>query len=130
MKILLDTHVFLWIITNDNRLTEAAKSMFVDKDNEVYLSLASIWEIAIKVSLGKLTLNSTVEVFINKHVKGNNIKILNIERHHIFAVATLPFYHRDPFDRLLCCQSSLEQIPIVSADKKLDSYPIIRLWDN
>lgn len=65
MKILLDTHVFLWIITNDNRLTEVAKSMYVDKGNEIYLSLASIWEIAIKVSLGKLTLNSTVEVFIN-----------------------------------------------------------------
>ncbi|MEZ4748558.1 MAG: type II toxin-antitoxin system VapC family toxin [Calditrichia bacterium] len=81
-------------------------------------------EIAIKVSLGKLTLNSTVEVFINKHVRGNNIKILNIELHHIFAVATLPFYHRDPFDRPTLLPKQFRSNPILSADKKLDSYPI------
>ena len=101
MKYLIDTQTLLWIVTDDPRLSQEAKHIYLDSENEIFLSMASIWELAIKSSLGKLTFEKSLEEFVDEHVKENDIQILNIELPHVLRIEQLPFYHRDPFDRLL-----------------------------
>lgn len=128
MQILLDTHIFLWLISDDADLSKKAKRIFLDQNNDLFLSLVSIWEIAIKISIGKLFLKKLIEQFIPEQLQENNIKQLNINFRHITKVTNLPFHHRDPFDRLLVAQALEENIPILSNDKAFDNYPIKRLW--
>jgi PIN domain nuclease of toxin-antitoxin system len=128
MKYLLDTHTFLWFITDSSSLSSEAKRLIEDNDNEILLSVASLWEIAIKVSLGKLTLIQPFAVFMSEQIRLNAIVLLNISVEHTSVVATLPFHHRDPFDRLLIAQATVEQLPIISADQIFDSYNVQRLW--
>jgi PIN domain nuclease of toxin-antitoxin system len=128
MKLLLDTHSFLWFIGGSSRLSRNARMLIEDVSNQSVLSLASIWEIAIKVSIGKLSLGQTFETFIPQQMSLNGIGLLEISFPHTAVVATLPFHHRDPFDRLLIAQAIVEQIPIVSCDTALDRYAITRLW--
>lgn len=128
MNILLDTHTFLWFVADDQRLSDAARASIESDDSQPFLSIASVWEMAIKVSLGKLKLDQPFESFIPQQLAMNGIGILNLSLEHTAAVSTLPFHHRDPFDRLLIVQSRLEQMPLVSADAALDAYEVQRMW--
>jgi len=129
MKLLLDTHTFLWMITDDTQLTKRAKKDFLDSDNDIYLSMASIWELAIKTSIGKLQVAEPLEKLITLEIKGNGIYLLHIEYKHVMIVAGLPFHHRDPFDRLLAAQCQAENLPILSSDTNFDKYGIKRIWE-
>jgi len=128
MKYLIDTHTLLWIVTKNQKLSDRARELFLNTENLIFFSLASLWEMAIKISLNKLFLEEPLKDFIQTQIKGNDIKILNIEINHILSLENLPYYHRDPFDRLLITQSMNENIPILSSDKVFDLYPIKRIW--
>ncbi len=128
MRILLDTHAFLWFVWGDSNLSATARAAVVDPNNVVLLSPASHWEIAIKVSTGKLTLSEPFDVFMVRQIQQNGLEILPIEVAHTAVVSTLPFHHRDPFDRLLVGQALSEGIPLVSADPIVDAYGVTRIW--
>lgn len=128
MRALLDTHSFLWFIGGNNRLSPMARAFIEDADNRPLLSMVSLWEMAIKLSIGKLSLGEPFEILIPAQMKLNGIEVLQIEIAHVMEVARLPFHHRDPFDRLLVGQAIIEQMPIVSSDPAFDSYAIKRLW--
>ena len=128
MKVLLDTHSFLWYCNAETRLSAFAKETIEDVSNQPCLSMASIWEMAIKVSMGKLLLQHPFEIFIPHLLQLNGISTLPIELHHTYTLAALPFHHRDPFDRLIIAQGISEEIPIISVDAIFDLYPIQRLW--
>jgi len=128
VRILLDTHAFLWLIVDDPRLSAAARRVFLARDNEVLLSLASMWEIAIKVSLGKLRVGNGARNTIEREVTRNGLSLLPITEEHIWRVAELPFFHRDPFDRLLATQALVEGLQVVSSDTSFDAYGVKRIW--
>jgi PIN domain nuclease of toxin-antitoxin system len=128
MRLLLDTHAFLWFVLGDAQLSSTARSYLLDSAHAKLISPASYWEIAIKVSIGKYTLNVPYELFTQRGIEGNGFEILPIELKHTVALTTLPFHHRDPFDRLLIAQAMAEHIPIISNDPAFDTYPITRLW--
>jgi len=128
VRLLLDTHSFLWFISGSTSLSPTARALIEDASNQPLLSVASLWEMAIKLSLGKLSLAQPFEVLIPQQMRLNGIKLLGIEIEHTAAVSKLPFHHRDPFDRLLIAQAIVEQMPIVSADTAFDTYPVKRLW--
>lgn len=124
MKILLDTHISLWFVGGDPALSAPSRAAVESTENERLLSLASVWEMAIKVSLGKLTLPGDFGSFVAKQMADNDIGLLGIEMAHTNLVVGLPFHHRDPFDRLLIAQAIAERIPIVSQDRLFDAYPV------
>lgn len=128
MKLLLDTHTFLWFINDSPKLSTTARVLIEDAFNEPLVSVASLWEMAIKLSIGKLDLKKPFETFVPDQLELNGFDQLAIDFHHIAAVAGLPFHHRDPFDRLLVAQALAEGIPLVSADELLDAYGVVRLW--
>ena len=128
MKLLTDTHTFLWFVYNDPQLSSTARSLMADPANDILLSLASVWELAIKVGIGKLTLTQPVELFVLDQLARNNMQTLPILMSHALHVAKMPLHHRDPFDRLIIAQSLLEAIPIISVDAVFDSYGVQRLW--
>lgn len=128
MKLLLDTHSFLWFISGDAKLSANARMLIEDASNQSMFSIASVWEMAIKVSIGKLRLGQSFETLIPQQIKLNGIELLKISFSHTAVVATLPLNHRDPFDRLLIAQAIVEKIPIVSGDPAFDTYAITRLW--
>ncbi len=128
MRILLDTHALLWYIWGNSNLTKTAQLAIENPNNIIYVSTASQWEITIKHSLGKLTLNLPLPDFLEIRIDGNGFLTLPIERQHLLVLPSLPFHHRDPFDRLLIAQSIAESIPLISADKAFDAYPITRIW--
>lgn len=128
MRILLDTHSFLWFIAGDERLSAMARALMENPDNELALSVASVWEMAIKHSLGKLPVARPFADIIPAQITANGIQVLPISVAHAAHVALLPFHHRDPFDRLLIAQSMLERLPLLSADPAFDAYNIQRLW--
>lgn len=128
MKLLLDTHSFLWFFKGDPKLSATARILMEDENNEKLISLASIWEMAIKQSLGKLTLSLPLPDYIAQKLAFSDFRLLDINIDHIAVIATLPFHHRDPFDRLLIAQAMVEKISILSADSIFDAYPIQRLW--
>ncbi len=127
MKILLDTHTFLWFINDSPELSGSAADL-LESDVDLLLSTDSLWEIAIKVSLNKLTLPDSYEQFIPQQITLNNIEILTITFEYLTIVSRLPFHHRDPFDRLLIAQSMSENLQIVSTDTQFDRYGISRKW--
>lgn len=128
MNILLDTHTFLWFVADDPRLSDSARVLMEREDTQPFLSAASLWEIAIKISLGKLELKQPYEMFVSQQLAVNGIGILNLSLAHTAAIAALPFHHRDPFDRMLIVQSKIEGLPLVSADPIFDLYEINRVW--
>jgi PIN domain nuclease of toxin-antitoxin system len=128
VKLLLDTHAFLWFIAGSERLSATARQQIEESANQPLLSAASLWEMAIKLSLGRLQLGRPFEDLIPEQMRLNGIQLLGIELEHVTPVTTLPFHHRDPFDRLIVAQAMVEQMPIVSADPAFDAYPIERLW--
>jgi PIN domain nuclease of toxin-antitoxin system len=128
MRLLLDTHAFLWFVLGEPYLSSTARSYILDSAHAKLISPASYWEIAIKVSIGKYKLNVSYELFIQRGIQGNGFEILPIEPRHTIVLTTLPFHHRDSFDRLLIAQAIAEQITIISNDPAFDAYPITRLW--
>jgi PIN domain nuclease of toxin-antitoxin system len=128
VKILIDTHVFIWYIQNSERLPTSVATLINDGSNEILFSIASIWEMAIKQSTGKLNLGVPYIGFIEKQMRLNNMKLLPISLNHIELVTTLPFHHRDPFDRILIAQSITEDIILLSADSVFSLYPVQRVW--
>ena len=128
MRLLLDTPTFLWFVWDDPLLSTTARLLIEESMNEVWVSMASVWELAIKVRIGKLTLTQPVETFFAEQLARNRIRLLPIELSHAARVSALPLHHRDPFDRLLVAQSLTEQIPLVSVDAVLDAYGVDRRW--
>ncbi len=127
MKYLLDTHALLWFINDDNSLSEKAKSIIENSENQILVSIASFWEIAIKRSIGKLDLKqSTEELF--KETQNLNFILATIDERFIFLIETLPLHHRDPFDRILIAQAIVENLEIISIDEAFDAYPLKRIW--
>lgn len=128
MKLLLDTQAFLYALVDSPALPPRARALMADVGNELFLSIASVWEMAIKVGLGKLTLAQPLERLIPDHMARAGIALLPITIEHAATVATLPFHHRDPFDRMLVAQSMVEGLPLVSGDTAFDRYAVQRLW--
>ncbi|HEY6330538.1 MAG TPA: type II toxin-antitoxin system VapC family toxin [Blastocatellia bacterium] len=128
MRLLLDTHTFLWYTVGDPRLSSVARAHIDNRSNERLLSVASVWEIAIKVSNGKLALSGGLDQFIKDQLRRNWIQLFSITLAHIVRVSVLPFYHRDPFDRLLIAQALEEGICILGDDARFDDYNVPRIW--
>ncbi|AFY86875.1 type II toxin-antitoxin system VapC family toxin [Chroococcidiopsis thermalis] len=124
MRILLDTHSFLWFIEGSPNLSNIARSAIEDRKNQRFLSVASLWEMSIKVSIGKLELEMTFAELVQREVYGNAIELLEIQPEHLDELAKLPFHHKDPFDRLIIAQSLAECIPVVTKDEIFGSYPV------
>ena len=128
MHFLLDTHTFLWWITDDPHLSERARQVISDPENDIFLSAASGWEMAIKTQLGKLQLPDHFEQFIAEQLFRNNITSLPVMMSHALHVQSLPLHHRDPFDRLLIAQSQLEKMPIITTDSVFADYDVEIVW--
>lgn len=128
MKLLLDTHTFLYFVNSSPLLSTPARDAIEDAANEIYLSIVSAWEIAIKSSLNQLQIPKPVEIFVPEQLWLNDFQLLPIKISHLGQVAQFPFHHRDPFDRLLAAQSIAEDFPLISIDAKLDAYGISRIW--
>jgi PIN domain nuclease of toxin-antitoxin system len=128
MKILLDTHAFLWWITDDQKLSSRAREVISDAENELFFSAASGWEVSIKVQLGRLKLPEEPERFIPEQLRMNFIRSLPIQMRHALFVSTLPNHHRDPFDRILVAQAQLEEMSILSADLQISRYQVELIW--
>ena len=128
MRQLLDTHTFLWYITDNPKLSRRSLERIQNEENDNLLSLASVWEMAIKQSIGKLRFNLPLDVFIPQQLQVNEMQLLDIQLSHVAEIATLPLHHRDPFDRLLIAQAMVEQIPILGTDSFFDAYAIERIW--
>jgi PIN domain nuclease of toxin-antitoxin system len=128
MKIVLDTHAFLWWITDDDRLSSHARSVITNRENELLLSAVTGWEIAIKAKLGRIHLPGRLDSFIAKQLKLNAIYSLPIHMSHALHVYNLPHHHRDPFDRLLIAQALLENLPILTMDPQIAKYKIKVVW--
>lgn len=124
MNILLDTHVLLWWQADDPRLTEAARSIIADPSNRLIWSVASSWEIAVKIGIGKLRLDGPLNRLYSDIVSEVGAELLPITHVHCCRLATLPLLHRDPFDRMLVAQAQAEELPILSADPKLAMYEV------
>ena len=128
MKYLLDTHTLLWFLQGDKKLSDKARQFIDNPSNEKFLSVVSLWEIAVKVSLGKLALGKSFERLFPEQLHFNRIQILDITVDSLIKLTTLPFHHRDPFDRLIIAQAFVEELPIIGADTAFDAYGINREW--
>lgn len=130
MNVLLDTHVFLWWIEDNPRLSSRAREVIADGENMVFVSAASGWEIAIKARLGKLSLpeNEALDRFISDQLQVNAFQVLPVQLSHGLHVYTLPLLHRDPFDRLLVAQSQVEKMPLVTGDDRIARYRVQVIW--
>ncbi len=128
MKLLLDTHALIWFIGGDEKLSERAKEAFLNRDNMLFFSKVSLWEMTIKISLEKLVLAEHWITKIENEMVSNGIQWLEIEIGHCATLTNLAFHHRDPFDRLLISQAISESMSIVSIDRKFDHYPVDIIW--
>ncbi len=124
MKLLLDTHVFIWWADHPEKLSPAALSALKDEANELLLSVASVWEMQIKIQLGKLKLSLPLKELIENQQETNDLTVSPVALTHVLALDTLPFHHKDPFDRLLIAQSIEEDLTLVSADSKFSAYSV------
>jgi PIN domain nuclease of toxin-antitoxin system len=127
-RLLLDTHTFLWWASDAPELSSTARKAISDNRNECFLSIASCWEMAIKSSLGKLRLSKPVDRFVQDLMTENGFRLLVIDLRHTAKVESMPYHHRDPFDRLLLAQAITEKLTIVSADSIFSDYAVKRLW--
>mgnify|MGYP006272454023 CR=1 FL=1 len=128
MKLLLDTHAFLWFIGGSERLSSHARKLIADEDNDRYLSVASLWEMAIKVSIGKLDVPLPFTRLVRQHVTGNAIDVLHVEPEHLDEQRRMPFHHRDPFDRLIIAQAITEEMIVIGLDDAFEAYPVRLVW--
>jgi PIN domain nuclease of toxin-antitoxin system len=128
LKFLLDTCTFLWIVSGSADLSDKARRLFTDPENEVYLSAASVWEMIIKNRLGKLPLPEPPQDFILKWRLRHHIKSMAIDESSVFQLTRLPEYHKDPFDRILICQAIAKGLIILTPDPLIIKYPIRVEW--
>ncbi|ETR69454.1 MAG: PilT protein-like protein [Candidatus Magnetoglobus multicellularis str. Araruama] len=128
MRALLDTNSFLWFISGNEKLSIKARNFIEDFENELVLSIASLWEIAIKVSIGKLQLLKHFDILIPEKIEENEIEILNLELNHFSTMMKLPFHHRDPFDRIIIAQSITENISVITSDGIFEDYLVKVIW--
>ena len=128
MRALLDTHAFLWWISDDPRLSDPAREIIADGRNELFFSAASGWEISIKAGLGRLEVPEDLQRFISDQLSRNAFQSLPIYLSHALHTCGLPDHHRDPFDRILVSQAILEQMPMLSADPQISRYPVEVAW--
>ena len=124
MKLLLDTHIFIWWADQPEKLSPAALSALEDEANELLLSVASVWEMQIKIQLGRLKLSLPLKELVKNQQETNDLKILPVALTHVLALDALPFHHKDPFDRLLIAQSIEEDLTLVSADSQFSAYAV------
>ena len=128
MRILLDTCTFLWLITDDTALPASARNVFLDPDNDVYLSAVSVWEIAVKHSLGKLPLPASPDRFIPSQRESHGITSLPLEEQAVLYLSKLPQLHRDPFDRVLVCQAIQHELTLLTPDPLITQYAVRTAW--
>jgi PIN domain nuclease of toxin-antitoxin system len=131
VKLLLDTHTFLWHAAGDPQMSSTATALLVDPANELFLSMATVWEIAIKTGIGKLTLSGSYASFMAQAIAGYGLSVLPITVDDCVQYEALPFplkEHRDPFDRIIIIQALRLDLRIVGIDKLFDAYGVIRLW--
>jgi PIN domain nuclease of toxin-antitoxin system len=127
MRYIIDTQAFIWYALGDKQLSKTAIDI-IESDALCYISIASVWEMAIKNSIGKLIFHVPFEDLIRKQLELNNYEILPIELTHVFQLSALPLHHKDPFDRILIAQALSENIPIISIDEYFQNYPIEVIW--
>lgn len=128
MNLLLDTHTILWFVDGSPRLSSAAKRIIEDSDSQSFVSIASLWEIGIKIGLKRLRIDVSIGVFVATMVERNGFELLPVNVAHIVEVASLPFHHRDPFDRTIVAQCRVENFSVVGADAAFDGYAVSRVW--
>ena len=128
MKVLIDTHTFLWWCMDDEQLSSHAREIIADGRNEIYLSAASAWEIAIKAAKGRLTLPEKPAAYVSSRISQHRFLSLPIQMSHALHVYNLPLHHADPFDRLLIAQSQLETLPLVTKDENIQRYDLETIW--
>jgi PIN domain nuclease of toxin-antitoxin system len=126
MKVLIDTHVLLWGLQNEENLSRRVQTLLPTAD--VWISGASLWEIIAKAQIGKLTLPTPVGDYLSAKLKANGVLILQITFEHVKCVEALPLHHRDPFDRILIAQSLEENLPVITADPLFKQYPVQVIW--
>jgi PIN domain nuclease of toxin-antitoxin system len=124
----VDTHVLLWYVAEDPRLSQLAIRLLEDTNNRVIISIASLWEIAIKTSTGKLNVGAPFREFVAENVTSLGIDVLEMKLEHLEAVSALPFHHRDPFDRLIIAQCLTENLPLLTDDGFVDAYAVKKIW--
>jgi PIN domain nuclease of toxin-antitoxin system len=127
MKLLVDTHAFLWFLAGDEQLSGPARGAMEDADHEWWLSAASVWEMSIKCSLGRLTLPAPVDEYVGRKVQ-EGLRVMAIDWTHAAAVQRLPFHHRDPFDRLIVGQALCERLAVVTRDEVFSKYGVSIVW--
>jgi PIN domain nuclease of toxin-antitoxin system len=128
VKALLDTHAFIWWANDDPSLSPTAKSVIADRSNEIFLSAITSWELAIKVSIGKLSLAQPVSSFVDAQIAQYSFQPLTITHVHTYQVETLPLHHKDPFDRLLIAQATIENLILLTCDSEFAPYGVPTLW--
>ncbi|MFU8781394.1 MAG: type II toxin-antitoxin system VapC family toxin [Kiritimatiellia bacterium] len=129
MKFLLDTHAFLWWIGNDDQLSDTARAAIADPDNEVFFSVVSAWEMAIKIRSGKLlSIPTTLTAFLQKHLRKNALSVMPISLEHSLQITELPPLHRDPFDRMLVAQAQVEKLQLITRDPEIAKYAVNICW--
>lgn len=129
MKLLVDSHVLIWAADDPQKLTAKAQSLIVDPSNERLLSAGAVWEVAIKFSLGKLPLSLPFRQWMDKVIADLVLDLLPISLDHAERQTSLPWHHRDPFDRLMASQALIEDIPLISDDEIFDQYGVNRIWN-
>ena len=127
MNLLLDTHALIWFLEGDSQLSQTAKSQISNPDNVCFISQATLWEMAIKLSIGKLEMKNSYQD-LPKLIWENGIEILTIEFEHFEYIINLPFFHKDPFDRIIISQSIVEKMPLISIDSCFKDYPVDLIW--
>jgi PIN domain nuclease of toxin-antitoxin system len=129
MRLLLDTHVFIWWNSDYSKLSSKARNLIEDENNELILSVVSVWEMQIKLQLGKLpVMPASLDIIISRQQSENALAILPVQLEHVFAIDDLPLLHRDPFDRMLVAQAKAENLPLVTHDAMISQYPITIIW--
>lgn len=128
MKYIIDTHALIWYAEGSLKLSEEAKNIIENKHNDLLLSLASVWEMAIKSQLGKLNFLPNFKSFIESEIQLVGYKVLPIQLEHVHIVESLPLFHRDPFDRIIIAQAVNDDVSVLSADITFDKYTIKRIW--
>jgi PIN domain nuclease of toxin-antitoxin system len=128
MKVLVDTHTFIWALLHDHRLSAKAKQILKSDEHELFFSLVSLWEFAIKIKTGKLNALGSSVAYLRDEMENYSMQLLPIRYQHILQLEALPVHHSDPFDRLLIAQAIAESLPILTHDEKFSLYPVKSIW--
>jgi PIN domain nuclease of toxin-antitoxin system len=128
MKVLVDTHTFLWALLEDHRLSAKARQILRSDESDLVFSLVSLWEIAIKIKIGKLNAIGSSVAYIREEMAAYGMELLPIRYEHILQLEMLPLYHSEPFDRLIISQAITEGLPILTHDKEFPAYPVKLIW--